>query len=146
MNRYTSMIEQFLDGENLTYSTEPLGNDSDTVIRFSDHADTKIHVHALASESDTPALAVVGLLRIPAAKVEAARRQAAEDDASSRFFCYDVDEDNDLNLTYQFPRELTDEEFRAVLKVVFPVFVMTAFKSYEAYSRLIWGGAVEQLG
>ena len=140
MSNFISVIENFLDNEDLHYTRKDYEWGSDTRIGFRGETGSTIRVHIIDRENENkpPFLAVWDLVHIPDDKLAAAFISANEDNRK-RYFRFSIDDDHDLNMTFEFPEGLTDDSFADVLQAMFPVFVSGCHVYFERYSRLIWG-------
>ena len=138
MSNFISVIENFLDNEELHYTTQTRDWGTDTRIGFRGETGSTIRVHIIDREDKAPYIAVWDLVHIPDDKLAAALIHV-NDDNRRRYFRFSIDEDHDLNMSYEFPEGLTEESFADVLKAMFPMFIAGCHLYFETYNRLIWG-------
>ena len=138
MSNYTTIIENFLDSEELHYNTKTYDWGSDTCVGFSRKGSESVTVHLVNREGRILSLDVVDLVHIPDSKMAEAIIYTNMKNRDP-FLRFSIDRDNDVNMTYDFPLGLTEESFADVLKAMFPMFIMAVHKYHKDYNKMLWG-------
>ncbi len=145
MKNFTTCVENYLDRQGLHYQTHEFDWGSDVVIGFKMDSGCKQHVHFVCRNDQAPVLSVWDLIHIPDHKLASALIKSNTDN-QRRFFRFSIDEDHDLQMRYDFPNGISEENFSHCLSDdMFPMF-LTAVKSYyEEYARLVYSDDAKEL-
>ena len=142
---FTACIDNFLDQQGLHYRTCEYDWGTDTIIGFELESGCKQHVHFICRDDQAPVLAVWDLIRVPDQKLATALIHCNTDN-QRRFFRFAIDEDHDLQLRYDFPNGISEEDFSdCIAHEMFPMFLSAVKNYYEDYARLVYSNDREEL-
>ncbi len=145
MKNFTTCIETYLDQKELHYSTRNYDWGTDTIIGFQLESGCKQHIHIICRDDQAPVLAVWDLIHIPDNKLAAALIHSNKDN-QRRFFRFAIDEDQDLQLRYDFPNGIREDDFSSsISSEMFPMFLSAVKNYYEDYARLVYSDSHEEL-
>jgi hypothetical protein len=140
MKEFTTCIQKYLDNEELRYTTHELQHGDAILVGFSREDGSTVDVMIINHEDQAPTLVVFDLIRVPANKLGAVLIQA-NDDNSRRFFRFNINDNQDLQIRYDMPNGLTPETLMPCMEEMFPLFMSAVYSYYANYARLIYSNS-----
>ncbi len=140
MKEFTTCIQKYLDNEELRYTTHELQHGDAIQVGFTQEDGSSFDVMIINHEDQAPTLIVFDLIRVPANKLGAVLIQA-NDDNSRRFFRFNINNNQDLQIRYDMPNGLTPETLMPCMEEMFPLFISAVYSYYANYARLIYSNS-----